>query len=110
MTLPKIDEILPELAKVKVFSVPDAKNGFWQVKLEESSNVLTNFWRLFGKYRWLRMPFGNATIAEEYQRCLHLVLEGLVGVHVVADDILITSQGETEEEALQDHNRNLTPY
>ena len=105
--MPTIEEILPELAKAKIFSVADAKNGFWQVKLDEPSSFLTTFWTPFGRYRWLRMPFGIATAPEEYQRRQHEVLEGLVGVHVVADDILITGQGETEEEALKDHDRNL---
>ncbi|XP_048581557.1 uncharacterized protein K02A2.6 [Nematostella vectensis] len=53
------------------------------------------------------MPFGIATAPEEYQRCQHEVLEGLQGIYVVADDILITGQGETEEEALRDHDSNL---
>ena len=54
------------------------------------------------------MPFGIATAPEEYQRRQHEVLEGLPGVHVIADDILITGQGESEEEAMADHDRNLT--
>ena len=53
------------------------------------------------------MPFGIATAPDEYQRRQHEVLEGLKGVHDIADDILITGQGETEEEAQQDHDRNL---
>ena len=105
--MPTIEEILPELAKAKVFSVADAKNGFWQVKLDETSSYLTTFWTPFGRYRWLRMPFGIATAPEEYQRRQHEVLEGLPGIHVIADDILITGQGETQEEALRDHDRNL---
>ena len=105
--MPTIEEILPELAKAKVFSVADAKNGFWQVKLDEASSYLTTFWTPFGRYRWLRMPFGIATAPEEYQRRQHEVLEGLPGIHVIADDILITGQGETQEEALRDHDRNL---
>jgi hypothetical protein len=53
------------------------------------------------------MPFGIATAPEEYQRRQHEVLEGLPGIHVIADDILITGQGETQEEALRDHDINL---
>ena len=105
--MPTIEEILPELTKVKVFSVADARNGFWQVKLDEPSSYLTTFWTPFGKYRWLRMPFGIATAPEEFQRRQHEVLEGLQGIHNIADDILITGQGETHEEAVQDHDRNL---
>ena len=35
-------------------------------------------------------------------------LEGLKGVFKIADDTLITGQGETEREADEDHDRNLT--
>jgi hypothetical protein len=72
--MPTIEEILPELAKAKVFCVADTKNGFWQVKLDEASSYLTTFWTPFGRCRWLRMPFGIATAPEEYQRRQHEVL------------------------------------
>ena len=38
---------------------------------------------------------------------LYQSLEGLKGVFKIADDILITGQGETEREADVDHDRNL---
>lgn len=31
--MPTIEEILPKVAKANVFTVLDAKDGFWQVKL-----------------------------------------------------------------------------
>ena len=37
--MPTIDEVLPRLANAKVFSVLDAKDGFWQVKLEERKQL-----------------------------------------------------------------------
>lgn len=36
-----INDILPNLANTKVFSVLDALNGFWQVKLDEVLSRLT---------------------------------------------------------------------
>jgi hypothetical protein len=56
--MPTLEDILPNLANAKVFSVLDAKEGFWHIKLDESSSFLTTFWTPFGRYRWLRMPFG----------------------------------------------------
>ena len=53
------------------------------------------------------MPFRIATAPEEYQRRQHEVLEGLLGIYVIADDMLITGQGESKEEELKDHDRNL---
>ena len=103
--MPTIDEILLELSKAKVFSVTDARHGFWQVKRDEPSSYLT--WTPFGRYRWLRMPFGIVTAPEEYQHRQNEVLEGLPGIYFITDDILITGQGESKEEALKDHDRNL---
>ena len=102
-----IEEILPKLTKTKVFSVADVSNRFWQVKLDEPSSYLTTFWTLFGRYHWLRMPFGIATAPAEFQRRLHELLEGLQGIYNIADDILIMGQGEAHEEAVQDHDHKL---
>jgi hypothetical protein len=56
--MPTLDDVLPELDGAKVFSLCDAKDGFLQVKLDEASSDLTTFWTPFGKWKWLRMPFG----------------------------------------------------
>jgi hypothetical protein len=55
-------------SKAKIFSVVDAKNGFWHVELDDESSYLTTFNTPFGRYRWLRMPFGISSAPEEYQR------------------------------------------
>ncbi|UYV81904.1 K02A2.6-like [Cordylochernes scorpioides] len=86
--IPTIDEILPSLNNAKIFTVIDAKDGFWQVKLDSQSSDLTTFWT----------PFG---------RRLHEVIEGLEGVEVIADDILVFGKGNTTEDAIRDHNLKL---
>jgi len=105
--IPTIDDILPQLSKAKVFSVLDAKDGFWQVKLDEPSSYLTTFWTPFGRYRWLCMPFGISSALEEFQRRQHEITEGLQEVYVIADDILVYGCGNTEAEAIVDHDKNL---
>ena len=104
---PIIEDILPKLGKAQIYSVCDAKEAFWQVRLDEHSSRLTCFWTPYGRYRWLRMPFGICTATEEFQRRLHDVLEGLQGVEVIADDILIYGSGDTTEEASTNHDKNL---
>jgi hypothetical protein len=52
----------------------DAKEGFWLVKLDEESSLLTTFWTPFGWYRWTRLPFGLSSAPEEFQRKQHEVL------------------------------------
>ena len=105
--MPTVEEILPHLSNAKVFSILDAKDGFWQVKLDEESNYLTTFWTPFGQYRWLRMPFGISTAPEEFQRKQHELFEGLPGAAVIADDILVYGSGDTVENAATDYDQNL---
>ena len=38
---------------------------------------------------------------------MHTALQGLHGVEVIADDILVYGCGETEEESQKDHDANL---
>ena len=84
--MPYIEDVLPQLAGVKVFSLCDAIEGFLQVKLTEKSSHITTFWTMYGKYKWKRMPFGISTAPEEIKRKLSNTLKGLKRVSVLADD------------------------
>ena len=103
--LPTIEDLLPDLNKARIFSVVDAKNGFWHVELDDESSYLTTFNTPFGRYRWLRMPFGISSAPEEYQRRQDQAIEGLPGVRSIIDDILIFGEGDTDEEAIIDHDK-----
>ena len=105
--MPTLEEILPTLSQAKIFTVLDAKDGFHQVKLDEASSQLTTFWTPFGRYRYLRMPFGISSAPEEFQRRMHATLQGLPGVEVIADDILVFGSGATDEECQRNHDANL---
>ena len=83
---PTIEDILPKLTNAKVFSVLDAQKGFWQIELDEPSSFLTTFWTPFGRFRWLRMPFGISSAPEEFQRRQHEMLENLNGVALADHD------------------------
>ena len=39
--LPMIEAIAAKLNKAKLFTVLDVKNGFWHIKLEKESSMLT---------------------------------------------------------------------
>lgn len=104
--MPTIDDILPDLSDAKCFSVLDAKDGFWHVRLDYESSLMTTFNSPFGRFRWLRMPFGINTAPEEFQRRQHQALEGLPGVKSIHDDILVIGEGKTVAEAQEDHDRN----
>ena len=106
--LPVMDDLLPKLSQARVFSVVDAKNGFWHVPLDTDSSYLTTFATPWGRYRWKRMPFGISPAPEEFQRRLDNALEGLEGVVPIFDDILVFGAERTREEAVLDHDKKLT--
>ncbi len=96
-----LDDILPQLAGAKYFTKLDARSGYWSIKLSEQSSFLTTFNTMFGRYRYLRLPFGLRSSGDEFQRKIDECFEGLTGVVSIVDDILVF--GKTREE----HDNNL---
>ena len=103
-----LEDLLPELAEARIFSVLDVRNGFWHISLDDQSSKLTAFGTPFGKYRWKRLPFGVSTAPEIFQERLNAAIKGIRGVYTVANDIFIIGKGSTEAIAREDHDKNLT--
>ena len=89
-----LDDILPELAQSKYFTVRDATSGFWHMPLDFRGSLLTTFNTPWGKYRWLRMPFGLKVSGDVFQERLDRVLRLVPGVLGIVDNIVI--HGATE--------------
>ena len=105
--MPVVDNLLPAIANGRVFSVCDLRSGFWHISLDEESSLLTTFATPFGGYRWLRMPFGFSPSPEIFQSRLEAALSGLGGVKAIVDDLLVYGEGETMEQAVEQHNARL---
>ena len=105
--LPTVEEVATSLSKAKVFSVRDAKSGFWLVPLDDASSRLTTFNTPFGWYRWLRMPFGISSAPEEFQKRMNDTFGDIKGTAVIADDLLVYREGDDMEIATSDHDKNL---
>ena len=105
--VPLLDDLLAHLTNAKVFSVVHAKNGFWHVQLDDESTMLTTFGTPWGRHRWTRMPFGISPAPEEFQRRLDNAYQGLKGVMPIFDDTLVYGFGNTEREAMDNHDRKL---
>ena len=106
-TIPTIEDKLPLLKNVKVFTIVDVSEAFHTIELDDESALLTTFMGPDGHYCFTRMPFGISSGPEEYQRQQHEFLYGLPGVINIADDICILRCGDTIEEANVDHDSNL---
>ena len=104
--MPTVEEVATRLSQAKKFTVVDAKDGFWQKRLDTESSYKTTFNTPFGRYRWQRMPFGISLAPEVWQRTMHEFVEDLEGVEVIADDFLIAGFGSTDREVNQSLERN----
>ena len=54
--MPTIEEVATRLNRAKLFTVVDAKDGFWPKRLHLESSYKNMFNTPFRRYRWLRMP------------------------------------------------------
>ena len=94
--IPTREEIFSKLAGKSVFSVLDMKDGFWQVALDNESSDLCTFSTPFGRYKFLRLPFGLSVSPEVFQRKNLEIFGHIDGVHIFFDDLLVA--GESVEE------------
>ena len=56
------------------------------------------------------MPFGISSAPEVFQRRMHELIEGLQDVEVIADDLMTVGHGKSQEEAIRNHDENLTAF
>jgi len=80
-----------------VFSTFDLKDGYWQVELDEQSSLLCT---PFGRYRFTRMPFRLKSANEIFQKKNEAAFEGLDGIYIVADDIIIAANDLEKHNAI----------
>ena len=93
-----VEEVAAQMSGAKVFSVLDAKSSFWQIRLNKKSSMLTTFSTLFGRYRFLRRPFGISSASEVFQRSMEQLFAGYP-CSVIVDDIIIGGRGVAEHDA-----------
>jgi hypothetical protein len=87
--MPTLEEVTSQLSGAQYFTVLDATSGYWAIPLSEESSYLTTFQTPYGRYRYLRMPFGICSAQEVFQKKMDRIFEGIPGVHIIVDDILV---------------------
>ena len=94
--IPKIE--IARLAGGKTFTKLDMSQAYQRIVLDEDSRtyVVINTHR--GLFQYNRLPFGVSSAPGIFQRVMESILNGIPGVVVYIDDILVT--GATEEEHL----------
>ena len=76
-------------SSAKVFTVLDAMKGYHQCPLDEDSQLLTTFITPYGRFKYLRAPYGISSISEHYDRRMAEAFTGLTGFRRIVDDIVI---------------------
>ena len=96
--IPVVDDIIPELGNSDVFTKLDLKDGYWHVKLTEQSSFLTTFNTPFGRYRYLRMPFGLKMSQDVFQHKVEETYNSCAGTIGISDDITVHGKGESSHD------------
>lgn len=99
--MPNLEEVLHELNGATVFSKFDLQNGYWHISLDKESSLLTTFQTNFGRYCFLRLPFGLNVASEIFQLKMKQSFEALPGLINVADDVVIFGKD------IKEHDENV---
>ena len=81
---------------MKFFTVIDALKGYHQVELDDESSLMTTISTPFGRYKYLRLPFGVSLAGDDYGRRLADVFDDFPNCRRVVEDVLVFSATWTE--------------
>jgi hypothetical protein len=96
--LPRVDEILRDCAKGKIFGKIDMTNSFFQTRIHPDDIKYTAIDTPKGLHEWTVMPQGGRNAPATHQRRMFIALRPLIGkiCHAYLDDIIIWSQTVAE--------------
>ena len=99
----QIESVEETISKIgpgcEVFTKLDANSGYWQVPLDEDSQLLTTFITPFGRYCCTRGPFGLSSMQEIFNKKMDNIVEDLEGVAKSTDDFLVYGKNKAEHDS-----------
>ena len=78
----------------KIFSRPDLRNGFYQIRMHPGDIFKTSFTTTLVFYEWVVMPMGLINAPASFQRVMTDILKDLPSMQVYVDDIVVHSASE----------------
>lgn len=94
--LPRIEDLFSQLQGGVEYTKLDLSQAYQQLLLDDNSRKLTVISTHRGLFEYMRLPYGLSCAPAKFQKIIEQIFQGLDGVIVFLDDILIT--GRTREE------------
>lgn len=95
-----VEDVAAHLSGKNVFSVLDAGQAFYQIRVTEATSKLLTFNSPFGRYKFKRMPFGISSASEVWERTITDIFSGIEGVEILRDDILIAGSDVNQHNSI----------
>ena len=94
--MPKVEDIFSQMNGAKHFSTLDLQAGYHHIPLDETSVPKIAFTSPFGKYEYLKVPFGLAQAPAYFQELMIGILKDFNFAIACLDDIIIFSKTADE--------------
>ena len=86
--IPRAEDIFAKHGKAKYFTTRDLRSGYHHIALDEEAIKKTAFVTPFGKYEYLKVPFGLAQAPAYFRNLTYEVLQELTLTYL--DDIIFS--------------------
>ena len=89
--LPRINEVNDSLEGHINFSEIDLLSGYFQMAIEEESQILADFITPLGLYKWKRLPMGLASAPGAFQKLMEFIFTGFFSEMAVVylEDVIV---------------------
>ncbi|TIA84783.1 hypothetical protein E3P99_04119 [Wallemia hederae] len=96
--IPRVDELLDQMASARYFSKLDLTSGYWQMRIRDEDIPKTAFTSKFGHFEFMVMPFGLCNAPASFQYLMNSMLQEYLDDFAVVylDDIMIYSKSRDE--------------
>lgn len=97
---PSIDTVKSKLKGATVFSTLDANSGFWTIPLDSESSQLCTFITPFGRFKFLRLPFGVSSAPELFNAIMVDLFKNIPNIIIYFDDVLVYASSQKEHDTI----------
>lgn len=98
--LKTVEEIAAKVKGANFFTKLDCQKGFWQIRVTEKTSKYLTIATPWGRYRYLRLPFGISSAPEIFSERMNTTLQGINKCEVAMDDIFLYAETKAELDAI----------